>query len=207
MGLFDSALNVVGAGDGLKGIALGGPVGKYAPGSLTAPYFSQPGVPGQPVNPVDPRIQQIRDQQLNDANDYANNLDATRNSEYGVAEDSSRRQLAKDLAGDRTNANSRGMLYGSYEQGQEANSTGRNASALASAKTNINTDTQNTLNSLQNQALGSGMASNQADQDFYNQAYQRQLTNSQQKSNAFGNLASGGGSGLGLLGSGSGRLS
>ena len=151
------------------------------------------------VNPINPQLSQMQQNQVNAATNYANNLPSYEQQQQNAAADASRQQLAQGLAANTTNSNARGMLYGSYNQGQQAQTTAQNQANLQTTDANINTGDIATLQGLQSQALGSGIAmvnsQNQQETAAYQAALQQQLATNQ----AFGSFAQGAGSGAGLM--------
>lgn len=162
---------------------------------------NQPQDPSQLENPLDPQLQQMQQQQEQQALDYQANMPAYENQQQNAATDSSRQALAQQLAGTTANSNARGMLYGSYNQGQQANATAANQANLNTTKANINTNVQNTSNALNNQALGSGLALQQSQNAQALAAYQAGLQQQQSTNGEFGAITGGVGKVAGLLAS------
>jgi len=194
MDLFNTIGNAIGSGAATLGNAVTAPLGVLGLAS-----GQKPPNPQSMTNSVDPRLTQMRDQQTQQAEDYGKNLSTTEASQQQGAADTSRQALAQQLAGVTKGSNSRGMLYGSYNQGQQAQTTAKNAADLQQTKANINTNAQNTLSQLQDQALGTGIAINQSNQAEQNSAYQMALAEQMSNNQAFGGLISGLGSFGGLL--------
>lgn len=198
MGLFDSIGSVAGTVGNAVATGIGG-VPYMAGKALLGGGGGGGSSSSSSADQIDPRLRKMQDQQTQNAIDFGNNLPAYEEQQQRLAADSSRQQLAQQLAGVKANSNSRGMLYGSYNQGRQAQTTAQNAAALQTAKANINTQAQNTLNQMQGQALGEGVAVQQsqqyANQTAYQQALAQQLANNQ----LFGTLLGGAGMGAGLL--------
>lgn len=186
-----------GVGKAVGGYMLGGPVGWGA--AVLGQFGSQddPSNPQSMVNSVDPRLKQMRDEQIQQATDYKKNMPGYQQQQQRSATDTSRQQLAQDLAGVSKGSNARGMLYGSYNQGKQAQATAQNAADLQRTKAGINTGTEQTLSQLQNQALGTGMNVNATQQAQNALAYQIALQRQQASANAQGGLLGGVGSIMG----------
>ena len=180
-------------GSGLGAIA-------SAPGNLL--FGQTPPSPQSQVNSVSPQLSQMEQQQTQNAENFGANLPAYEQQQQNTAADASRQQLASQLAGTTANSNARGMLYGTYNQGQEANDTAQNQANLAQTDVNINNNAQNQLSQLQSQALGTGLAVNQDQQQQQAAAYQIALEQQQSNNALFGNLMKGAGAGAGLLAAG-----
>lgn len=168
-----------------------------APGRLI--FGQTPPSAQSQVNSVNPQLSQMQQQQAQAAVDFGNNLPAYEQSQHNAAADNSRQQLSQQLAGVTKDSNSRGMLYGSYNQGKQAQATAQNQANLAETDDNINTNAQNTLSQMQNQALGTGVTLNQTQQGENNAAYQAALQQQLSNNQLFGSLMKGGGAGAGLL--------
>lgn len=185
---------------GLVGGPIGTAVGSVFPSSVGSAIFGQtPPSPQSQTNSISPQLQQMQQQQVQNAQNYQQNMPAYEQQQQTAARDQSRQALAQQLAGTTANSNSRGMLYGSYNQGQQAQQTAQNQANLQNTYAGINTNAQNQLSQLQGQALGTGLAVNQSQQSenqaAYNMALQQQMSNNQ----LFGSLLGAGGSGAGLL--------
>lgn len=162
-------------------------------------WGNQPQDPSQYENPLNPQLQQMQQQQAQQAASYQANMPAYENQQQNAATDSSRQGLAQQLAGTTANSNARGMLYGSYNQGQQASATAQNQAQLQTTKANINTNVQNTSNSLNNQALGSGLALQQSQNAQALAAYQAALQQQEATNGEFGAITGGVGKVGGLL--------
>ena len=160
---------------------------------------NQPQDPSQLENPLNPQLQQMQQQQEQNASNYQANMPAYINQQQNAATDNSRQALASQLAGTTANSNARGMLYGSYNQGQQAQATAQNQAQLQNTNANINTDVQNTSNTLNNQAIQSGLAMQQSQNQQALAAYQAALQQQQSTNGEFGAITGGAGKAVGLL--------
>lgn len=174
----------------------------HALGSVANVFAAAPNIiagqkppdPKSQVNSLDPRLTGMRDQQIKAATEYGNNIKGYEKQQQNTAADTSRQNLAGQLAGVNTNSNSRGLLYGGYNEGEQAKTSAMNQAALQQQYSNINTNAQNTLSGLQNQALGTGLVINQTQQNQNDLAYQAALQQQMQNNQMFGSLLGGIGS-------------
>ena len=191
-------------GSGISGAA--GAIGNgvsSAVGGVGQLIFGQtPPTPQSQTNSISPQLQAMQQQQAQAAQNYATNLPSYENQQQNTATDSSRQQLAQTLAGTTAGTNANGLLYGSYNQGQQAQATAQNAANLQTTKANINTADQNTLASMQAAALGTGMAVNQSQQAENQTAYQTALAQQQNNTGLFNDLLQGAGKVTGLIAGG-----
>lgn len=201
MGLFSSIGNTISGAvtspilDPVVGVPLA--LGKTA--SNAAFGSGPPQSVNSMTNPVDPQLQQMQQQQTQNAVNFGNNLPAYEKQQQNTATDTSRQQLATQLAGTTQNSNARGLLYGGYNQDQQAQDVAKNQANLAQTNTNINTNAQNQLSGMQSQALGTGMALNASEQQQQEAAYQAALQQQLAQNQAFGSFLGGAGAGAGLL--------
>lgn len=70
--------------------------------------------------------------------DYRNKLPGMKEQAYAGVQDQARRGLSEQLAGVKQGANSRGLLYSGLKQGADQAAVGNTASALATARGDIN---------------------------------------------------------------------
>ena len=169
-------------------------------GELTQSTFGG----GSQIPAINPQLQQMEQQQINAATQFGNNLPAYVKQQQNAATDTSRQNLAQTLAGTTQNSNARGLLYGGYNQGQQANATVQNQAQLGVTNENINTNAQNTLSQMQSAALGQGVALQGQQQTLNQQAYQQALAQMQAQNQGVGSLLGGIGSIGGLLAKGAG---
>lgn len=180
-------------GNGLKDVA-------NVPGNII--FGQTPPSPQSQVNSISPQLSAMQQQQAQAAVDFGNNLPAYEKQQQNSAADASRQSLAQSLAGTTANSNARGMLYGSYNAGAQAQDVAKNQADLATTNANINTNAQNELSGMQSQALGTGLAMNQSQQQENDAAYQMALAQQLSNNQLFGSLLKGGGSAAGLLAAG-----
>lgn len=204
MGFFDAVGSAASGGllgdqgllKGGNGSGVGGPL--WNPGNQLI-VGNTPQDPSSLEAPLGASLQQMQAQQSQNALDYQKNLPALEGQQQSAATDASRQQLAGQLAGVTRNSNSRGLLYGGYNQGQQADATAQNQANLQTTKANINSTDQNNLSNLQNQAVSGGLAMQQAQNAQALAAYQAALQQQQAVNGEFGSLMSAGGKFAALL--------
>lgn len=93
------------------------------------------------------------------ASDYQKNKGSIINDQESVAGSQARQGLASQMAGIKSNMNSRGMLYSGANQGAQSNARAQFASNLASTNAGINQNVNQVGEQLNNQAINAGMQS------------------------------------------------
>lgn len=139
-------------------------------GATYGGYFTQL----QPIAPtVDPRYQSLQDSQDALANNYSKNAATESNDQFAGTAENTRRQLASNIHGIRSSANSRGLLYSGGRIGAESAARVGAANSLDSARAGINQGIYNNETQL-NQApitTGLGMAGLNTGQATANAGY------------------------------------
>lgn len=107
-------------------------------------------------------------------------------------------QMQQNLRGLNEDDSSRGLLYGGLHQGKEARVRGGAQANLAGAMTHMNSGLQNSANSIDQQAIQTGLGVQQFQQQQQNQIYSRALAE-MSASNAFTGNIIGTGIATGLL--------
>lgn len=143
---------------------------------------------------IDPRMAKLQKMQEKEAKDFHKQLPGLEREQQNQAEQTSRRDLAGQLSGIKSNANSRGLLYSGLRAGAESSAAGQAASQLAAQKAAINSRLEGTAKALDQAALGGqmgyqGLMSQQQDIQQANELAQKQA-----RSSALGGLFSAGGS-------------
>ncbi len=143
---------------------------------------------------------ELRSKMTSQANDYRKNLKGTQESQFGQVADVSKRGLAQKMSGIDSSANSRGLLYSGLNQGAHAAAQAQNAGELSNARTDINTQTENTANDMENKARNMGIDDvNQASAEWDN-TYNQAMSNRQQGAQALGQVGSALGTVAGIAG-------
>lgn len=133
---------------------------------------------------ADDRAAQVGQQQNNVTNQYS---------------DSARKQLAQGIAGTRSAASSRGLLYSGLRQGDEAAQRAQAASGMAANQTQTNQSGEQQISDWNNQMGQQGMDRTQLEMQKNAAAYKDALAKRGQTQAAIGSAASGVGSVLGAI--------
>lgn len=148
---------------------------------------------------LDPRIKDLQAQQVQQAQDFQNNLGGYQGSLNDQAENTTRNSMAQKMADVRSASNSRGLLYSGLRQGQEAGVGAESASKLANQRAAINERTQNVSNQMNQNAIQSGLQMQQAQQAMADQNYEMANKQAEQKQKAAQGLIGGIGKTVGGL--------
>lgn len=140
---------------------------------------------------LDPRIKDLQAQQVQQAQDFQNNLPGYQNELYNQADNSARNSMAQKLADVKSASNSRGLLYSGLKQGQESAVGGQTAADLSNQRAKINEQTQGISNQMNQNAIGSGLAMQRAQQQMADQNYQMASQQAKQKQEAAQGLIGG----------------
>jgi hypothetical protein len=176
-------------GDTIKGI--GGIIRDTAPiGDVVAPWLGDKLDPGgaaerdrvRKAPPVDQRIKDLVSKQSQQAKDFRGNLGNYKEQQSNAAGDVSRRQLASDIAGVQTRANSRGLLYSGLRQGSEIGAASRAGSDLAKKRMQINQEAESQADDYDSQALQSGVGLQQLEQQRLDRDYEYAIEKKKEKS-------------------------
>ncbi len=147
----------------------------------------------------------LRAKMTGQAADYRKNIKNTQESQFGQVADTSKRGLAQKMAGIDSSANSRGLLYSGLNQGAHAAAAAQNAGQLSNARTEINTNTENTANDMENRARNMGLDDvNQASKEWDN-TYNQAMNNRAQGAAAMGAIGGAVGQVAGMVGGNMGK--
>lgn len=135
------------------------------------------------VPPVDPRLAAARDQQLQAAQDFQNNLPGYKQKQYDVSKEQGAEKLQGQQRQVAQGASSRGLLYGGLQQGAQAQAQAQNASEQAGQRANINAAAESQATDLRDKALNTGFGVESLE-------VQRNAANIQRKANVY-NMAIG----------------
>lgn len=148
------------------------------------------------------QLEDTRKQLSGNAQQYRQNLGATQNKQFEQSTDPARTQLARRMSDIDSSANSRGLLYSGLKQGAQADANAGYASGLAQNRTQINADTNNRADQMDQAAISAGLDQQQLQQSIYDDQYQRDLKARDARMGVLNKL---GGAVGGLVGSGAGR--
>lgn len=182
----------------------GGTANPFESGGTINKFIKGPDKPGDP--PPDPNLAKIHQQQLDNARNFRGNLPGMESQMDSQLQRAGQGQLNQNLQGLKSQDSARGLLYGGLHAGREQGARGQMANSLAQGRSNINSAAQDAANTLDQQALQSGIniqKNSQAIQDdIYAQALGAMQTQNATFSGGMGLL--GGGLAKGMLGSGAG---
>lgn len=139
----------------------------------------------------------MQEQLTAQAKDYRANLKGTQERQFASVADPMRQQLAQQMSGIRGQANKRGLLYSGQRAGAESQAQGQAAQQLSGQRAQINEATQNVANTMEQQAVQSGLQTAQQRQKEINDAYNQALKQKQGESAVTGALGGAIGQGLG----------
>lgn len=184
----------------------GGTANPFESGGNINKLIKGPDKPDAP--PPDPNLAKIHQQQLSNASNFRANTGNMENQMYSQLQQQGQGQLNQNLSGIRSMNSRRGLLYGGVNAGQEQGARGQMAQSLAAGRSNINAGVQGAADTLDQQAVQTGLGiqkNTQAIQnDIYAQALGSMQTQNAMFSGAMGLL--GGGAAKGMMGSGAGAM-
>lgn len=140
---------------------------------------------------LDPRVKDLQAQQVQQAQDFQNNLPGYQGSLYNQAEANARNSMAQKIADVRSAANSRGLLYSGLKQKEEAGVGGETAANLSRQRANINEQTNAMSNKMNESAIQSGLAMQKAQQEMADQNYRMKKEQADQVNKASQGLLGG----------------
>jgi len=153
-----------------------------------------------PQATVDPNFQGLVDQQNANSAAFTANAPNLQQQQGVQASEDTRQGLANRMANIKSSSSKRGLLYSGLKQSQEAGSQQQAGSQLAGQQANINNAVQNQQQGLQQQAIQSGMAMQQAQQAANEANYQNAVQQRQERLNAVSGLMGGIGGIIGKAG-------
>lgn len=167
---------------GASRIVPGAGAAYYAMG-MDQPRLDQPEAPG-----VDPNLQRLKEAQQKNAQEFRQNLPGTKSR---MAEDLSVQSNLATSAGNKQiqESNSRrGLLYGGLNQGQQLANTAKQKSKLGQAINTSNVNLENAANTLDAQAVETGMGIQQSQQAIQNQIYNNAMAQMNAQNQMVGGL-------------------
>lgn len=150
---------------------------------------------------IDPALQKNVEALQGAAGQYRSNLGNLQSQKYEGSANEARRGLAQKMADIKAGASSRGLLYSGLRKGEEAAAAGASASGLAAERANINKQTENQAQQMENSAISAGMDLQKQKQQIADYNANQQLQSQQQKSGLMKGL---GGAAGGLIGTAAG---
>lgn len=125
---------------------------------------------------VDSNLQRLKEAQLQNAKNFRTNLPGMKSQMTQDLRQTSNAQLSNDLGTIQNNNSARGLLYGGVNQGQKAGQRANSQIKLASGIGAINSGLDNAANTLDAQAIETGVGIQQTQQAIQNQLYSQAMT-------------------------------
>lgn len=158
---------------------------------------SPPGAPG-----INKNLGKTQAAQLENAQSFRDRLPGLENQLGHQLGEQSNQQMGQNLHDVRQSNSHRGLLYGGINAGDEQQVRGHAASSLAQGRSNINSGMENAANTLDAQAIKTGMGVQQTQQSIQNSIYGQALANMQAQNQLIGGVFGGMGKIGGLLAAG-----
>lgn len=141
----------------------------------------------------------LRGDLINQAQNFRKNYSSYATDAFKPIESAEKRRLAEGLAGIKSGAQSRGLLYSGARQRAEGEQYADTASNLAQQRMSINKSFLDQANQMENEALQSNLDARASKQQQEDMLYQRALEQYRQRNQAIGGLASGAGGLIGTI--------
>lgn len=164
--------------------------GLASPGNIVSPI--RPGIIPAPTPPPTNAAQNDYESQVNS---FRENLPAYKNSAFAGAASSAKRDLIDKLANVKSNANSRGLLYGGLHQGAQQEQQAQASGQLARSRYDINNAFDTQSQSLGEENLGHLMDQYRGDTMSAQQKYALDQAREDNRKRNLGSLI---GSGIGI---------
>ncbi len=152
-------------------------------GSIDGSDATPPSAPG-----VDPGVSSALQSQQQQAQQFRQNLPGMENQAGQQLAQSTNRQMGQNIENVNKYDNSRGLLYGGINQGNQQKQRVNAATSLAAGRTSINDQYNQAANQMDAAAVGTGLAVQQSQQVIQDQIYNQALTNMMNQNQAFGSL-------------------
>lgn len=131
------------------------------------------------------------------AEDYRQNLPGYKEAAFGYAADESRQNLAKQMAGIKSSANSRGLLYSGLKSGAENSALSQHMGGLSQSRYDINSQFDDQANEMENKSILSGFQNLATARGAADADYQLALQQRAERDKGIGSLLGAGGSIIG----------
>lgn len=177
----------VGTGAGVPGM-----IGGAGVGSMIQDVFSPGEGPAAPG--VDPNLENLRKRKQQNAQAFRANIP---NMQKEMGEDlkvSANQGLSAQNKATQEGMSSRGLMYSNINRGAQAANRGRTQAAVAKGTTDINTGLMNAADTLDAQAIETGVGIQQTQQAIQNDIYSQAMARMNAQNSVIG-------AGLGFLGS------
>lgn len=189
------------------GSAVGGDVGagiKKGGQAIFDPFNAAMGEgPQAPATPgVDPRMESLKKEQERQAQEFRGKMPQMKEQTLSDVAQQEKGQLAGQLAGIKSGAQGRGLLYSGQRQGAELGAKAQSAGKIAKAKSDINKSFEDQARDMENAAIDSGVALQKSQAGIQNEVFNQALSNMRERSANLGALGGVAGS---LIGGAMGR--
>lgn len=174
-----------------------------ASGSLSTMPVGQAQVVKNPFANLKGPAGTVGEEYSRQTDEFSQNLPQYKQDLFEGAANTSKRNLVDRMAGIKTNANARGLLYGGLHQGAQQGATAEEAGNLAQQRYGINQALENRNDSMQQNLLNAQMEKYKGDvaanEKNYGLLMQRYGNDSQNRGNLLGGIAGIGGSIAGMF--------
>lgn len=182
------------------GLANPGANGGYANGifSKLAPQSADaPNSPG-----INSNLQNVQAQQLQNAQSFRANMPSMNAQLTNQMNVQGGNALGQNLQNINSGNSARGLMYGGINAGQQQGARAQMATGLAQGKSEINSNLANAANTLDAQAVQTGMGVQASQNQIENQVYSQAMSMMNLNNSYFGGLMSGGGKIGGMMAAG-----
>lgn len=140
-----------------------------------------PAAPG-----INPTLSQTQQSQIQNAADFRKNIPSMEQSMSNDVRQTANNQLGQTMKSINNNTNSRGLLYSGINQGMKGGARAQTASNVGQATSGINAGLENAANTLDAQAVETGVGIQQTQQSIQNQIYSQAMTQMNANNSMFG---------------------
>lgn len=130
-------------------------------------------------------------QQTAQAQQFRANLPNYQKEQYASAENAGRRALATKLQDVKTGASQRGLLHSGLRQGEESRIGADSAGRLAGQRADINLQSEDMAQEMENEAIQSGLQYQKMMQDLADEEYNKNMEIEQQRKGSIGGMTRG----------------
>lgn len=135
------------------------------------------GDPAAPTAPgVNPALTNLQTQQQTNATNFRNNIPQMEQSMGEQLKSQANQMMGQGMSQINNSNNARGMGYGGVNQGQQQKLRAQTQSGVAQGQSNINAGLQNAANTLDAEAVNTGVGIQQTQQSIQNQIYSQAMT-------------------------------
>lgn len=176
MGGSNPISQIASAAGNVVGDTVNGRLSRIVP-DATSPITGQPNAPAAPTNDPNSPLSTLQTQQQQYANQFSQDLPSMKNQNASnLSSSASMTNNQQNKAINRGNS-ARGLGYGGVNQGMQAKNSANNAGLLANNIEQSNASFDNAANTLNTQALETGVGIQQQQQQIQNQIYSQAMAN------------------------------